>query len=117
MTTIVTRGYSDNKHAQIQEFLPVCVCVCGGGGGGGGGPGLTARKLLSQHFFSPQLILQFYIGLSIVYLKGNYNFPGFQRGSNIFQGCSNIFQGWSTIFQGGPTFSRGGLNAILYRNP
>ena len=23
MTTIVTRGYSDNKHARIQEFLPV----------------------------------------------------------------------------------------------
>ena len=91
MTTTVTRGYSDNKHARIQEFLPV----------GRGGPGPTARKQLGQHsLFSPQLILQFYIGLSIVYLKENYNFPGFQRGSNIFQG-------WSTIFQGGPTFSRG----------
>ena len=100
MTTIVTRGYSDNKHAWIQDFLPV----------GGGCSGPTARKQLGQHsFFSPQLILQFYIGLSIVYLKENYNFPGFQRGPNIFQG-------WSTIFQGGPTFSRGGLNAVLYRN-
>ena len=108
MTTIVTRGYSDNHHARIQEFLPVW----------GRGPGPTARKLLGQRFFSHQLILQFNIGLSIVYLKGNYNFPGFQRGANIFQGWSNIFQGWSTIFQGGPTFSRGGgLNAILYRNP
>ena len=78
MTTIVTRGYSDNKHARIQEFLPV-------GGGGGRGPGPTARKQLGQRFFfSPQLILQFYIGLSIVYLKENYNFPGFQRGFNIF---------------------------------
>ena len=91
MTTIVTRGYSDNKHAWIQEFLPVR---------GGGGPGPTARKQLGQRsFFSPQLILQFYIGLSIVYLK-NYNFPGFQRGPNNFQV-------WSTIFQEGPTFSWG----------
>ena len=87
MTTIVTRGYSDNKHARIQEFLPVCV-------GGGGSPGPTARKQLGQRsFFSIQLILQFYIGLSIVYLKDNYNFPGFQRGPNIFQGWSTIFQG------------------------
>ena len=38
MTTIVTRGYSDNKHARIQEFLPV-----GRGGGGGGGGGVQAR--------------------------------------------------------------------------
>ena len=101
MTTIVTRRYSDNKHAQIQEFLPV--------GGGGGCPGPTARKQLGLFFFfSPQLILQFYIGLSIVYLKEKYNFPGFQRGSNIFQGCSYIFQGWSTNFQGSNIFQGGG---------
>ena len=76
----------------------MCVCV-GGGGGGGSRPNCqkTARSTLFS-FFLVQLILQFYIGLSIV---ENYNFPGFQRGSNIFQG-------WSTIFQGGPTFSRDG---------
>ena len=46
-------------------------------------------------FFSPQLILQFYSGLSIVYVKENYNFPRFQRGPTFSGG-------------GDPTFSRGG---------
>ena len=62
-------------------------------------------------FFSPHLfVLQFYRGLSMVYFKENYNFPRFQRRSNILQG-------------GGVTFSRGsnffqeGLNTYLYRNP
>ena len=35
-------------------------------------------------------------------VKENFNFPRFQRGSNIFQG--------------GPTFSRGDPNANTYRN-
>ena len=79
--------------------------------GGGGGPGPTARKQLGQRsLFSPQLILQFYIGLSIVYLKENYNFPGFQKGVQNFPGLVHHFPGGSNIFQGG-------LNAILHRNP
>ena len=35
------------------------------------------------------------------YFKENYNFPRFQRGSNIFKGESNFFQGGSNFFQGG----------------
>ena len=46
------------------------------------------KTALTFFLFSPQLIFQFYF-------KENYNFPRFQRGSNIFQGG------------GGPTFSRG----------
>ena len=61
------------QHAWIQEFLPGGV----------------------------QALLLLYSGLSMVYCKENYNFPRFQRGSNIFQGGS-------IIFQGGPIFSRGG---------
>ena len=52
----------------------------------GGGPGPTAKK---QHF----LVLNLFYSFTMVYFKQNYNFPRFQRGSNIFQG--------------GPTFSRG----------
>ena len=40
--------------------------------------------------------------MPMVYFKENYNFPRFQRGSNIFS------RG------GGPTFSRGGGGAIAY---
>ena len=29
----------------------------------------------------------------VISIKENYNFPRFQRGSNIFQGASNFFQG------------------------
>ena len=80
-------------------------------------PGIYARgvqALLPENssdnvFFRPQLILQFYSGLSMVYFKENYHFPRFQRGSNIFQGGPSFSRG-------GPTFSRG-LNAYLYRNP
>ena len=80
--------------------------------------GVGVQALLPENSFdnvfcSPQLILQFYSGLSMVYFKENYNFHRFQRGSNIFQGVH--------LFPGGPTFSRGGgggvLNAVLYRNP
>ena len=107
MTTIVTREYSDNKHARIQEFLP-------GGRGGGGVQARLPENSSVNVFFGPQLILQFYNGLSIVYLKENYNFPGFQSESNIFQGWSNIFQGWSTIFQGVQHFPGGGGVQMLF---
>ena len=92
--------------AQIHEFFAR-----------GGGPCPTARKQLRQRFFflSPQLILQFYSGLSMVCFKANYIFSKFQRGSNVFQGGGCIiFQGGSNFFQGG---GGGGLNANLYRNP
>ena len=36
--------------------------------------------------FSPQLILQFYSGLSKVYFKENYNLSRFQRGPTFFRG-------------------------------
>ena len=53
-------------------------------------------------FLSPQLILQFYSGLSMVCFKANYIFSKFQRGSNVFQGGGCIiFQGGSNFFQGG----------------
>ena len=39
----------------------------------------------------------------MVYLKKNYNFLRFQRGSNIFQGGGG----------GGPTFSRGGVQMLI----
>ena len=78
------------------------------GGGGGGVPGPTARNSSDNVFF--QLILQFYNGLSMVYYKENYDFPRFQRGSNIFQGVEH-FPGGSNFFQGV------GLNANIYRNP
>ena len=58
---------------------------------GGGGSRPDCQKTALTTFFSPQLVK--YSGLSMVYFKENYNFPRFQRGSNIFQG--------------GPTFSRG----------
>ena len=53
--------------------------------------------------FRPELIFQFYSGFSIVYFKEIYNFPRFQRGSNIFQGGG----GGLAFSRGGPTFSRG----------
>ena len=65
-------------HARIQEILPVARV-----------PGPTARKQLTfflVFFFSPQLILQFYSGLSMGF---------FQRGDPTFS-------------RGDPTFSRGG---------
>ena len=78
-----------------------------------GGSRTNCRKNSSDNgfslsFLSPQLILQFYSGLSIVYIKGNYNFPRFQRGVQQFPG-----EGGSSFFQGG----WGGPNANIYRNP
>ena len=68
--------------------------------------GVQARVPAVTFFFHTKLILKFYSGLSMVYLKENYNFPRFQWVSNIFQ--------WR-----GPTFSWGGgnVNVNLYRNP
>ena len=90
----------------------------GRGGGGGSRPYCQKTDLTAFFFcfvfFGPQLILQFYSGLSIVYFKENHSFPRFQRGSNIFQGRG----GGLSFSRGGPTFSRGGgLNANLYRKP
>ena len=65
-------------------------------------------------FLSPQLILQFGSGLSMVYFKENYNFPRFQRGSNICQGVHDFPGGGGVqLFPGGG----GGLYANLYRDP
>ena len=44
----------------------------------------------------------------MVYLKKNYNFLRFQRGSNIFQGGGGV-----QLFPGG---GGGGQNANIYRN-
>ena len=68
----MSNSFHSDQHAWIQELLP-----------GGSRPDCQKTALT---FFSPQLILQFYSGLSMVYFKENYNFPRFQRGSNIFQG-------------------------------
>ena len=70
----------------MQEFLP-----------GGSRPYCqkTALTTFFFFFFSPQLISQFYSGLSMVYFKENYDLPRFQGvqhfaggggGSNFFQG-------------------------------
>ena len=57
-------------------------------------------------FFSPQLIFQFYRGGPMVYLKKNYNFLRFQRGSNIFQGGGG--GGGVQLFPGGSGGGGGG---------
>ena len=83
---------SSRSHARIQEFLP--------GGGGGGGrvqarlPENSSCNVVSL-VFSPQLILQFYSGLSMVYFKENDHFPRFQREPNISRGggSGDFFQG------------------------
>ena len=59
-------AHCDTGSDMSEKLLTWTYCMrgsrnfCQWGGGGGGGPGPTARK---QHFFSPQLILQFYNGL------------------------------------------------------
>ena len=69
-----------------EKLLTGTYCMRGSRNFCQGGPGPTARK---QHFF---LVLNLFYSFTMVYFKQNYNFPRFQRGSNIFQG--------------GPTFSR-----------
>ena len=54
--------------------------------GGGASRSDCKKTALTAGFPSPQLILKFYSGLSMVYLKENYNFRRFQRGSNIVRG-------------------------------
>ena len=57
----------------------------------------TCHKNPWQRFFSSFfVVLHLFYRMPMVYFKENYNFPRFQRGSNIFS------RG------GGPTFSRGG---------
>ena len=92
------------KYTDQGSFIsPVCIanmttCADTGifvrGVGGGGGVQVHPQKTSDTFFFfifNPQLI---YRGGPMVYFKDDYNFPRFQRGSNIFQG-------W------GPTFARG----------
>ena len=59
---------------------------------------------------SPQHILQFYSGLSMVCFKKAILFHGF-RGGPTFSRRVQLFPG-----AGGPTFSRGGPNAHFDRN-
>ena len=65
--------------------------------GGGASRSNCKKTALTAGFPSPQLILKYYSGLPMVYLKENYNFRRFQRGSNIVRGGG-----------GGPTFFKGG---------
>ena len=59
----------------------------GGGGGGGGGPGQSAIKIPDNVFLVLFLaVLHLFYRMPMVYFKENYNFPRFQRGSNIFPG-------------------------------
>ena len=64
---------------------------CQGGGGGGG----VQARLPENSIF---LVLNLFYSFTMVYFKQNYNFPRFQRGSNIFQGGGG---GGSNFFQGG----------------
>ena len=76
-----------------------------------GGPGPTTRKHSGQRFcfvfYSPQLILQFSVGVQLFYYRENYTFPRTLRGPTFFRGG-----GGSNFFQGG-----GGPNANFCRNP
>ena len=70
----------------------------------GGGSMPDCQKTAPTTFFlSPQLILQFYSGLSMVCFKANYIFSKFQRGSNVFQGGGGVhhFPGGLQLFPGG----------------
>ena len=64
----------------------------GGGGGGGVQAGLQETALTKLFvFFSSQLILQLYSGLSMVSLKENYKISKVSEGGQHFPGGSNIF--------------------------
>ena len=61
------------------------------GGGGGGGPGPSVIKIPDNVFIVLFLVvLHLFYGMSMVYFKENYNFPRFQRGSNIFPGGGGV---------------------------
>ena len=64
----------------------------------GGSRSYCQKTALTTLFFlNFFLVLNlFYSGLSMVYFKENYNFPRFQRGSNIFQGGEGV-----QLFPGG----------------
>ena len=54
-------------------------------GEGGGGPGPSAIKIPDNVFIVLFLVvLHLFYRMPMVYFKENYNFPRFQRGSNIF---------------------------------
>ena len=54
-------------------------------GGGGGGPGPSVIKIPNNVFIVLFLVvLHLFYRMPMVYFKENYNFPRFQRGSNIF---------------------------------
>ena len=61
----------------------------------------SSDNAFSSSFFSPQLILEFYCGLSMVYFNENYKFPRFQRGSIIFKGVQHFPGGGFNFSQGG----------------
>ena len=89
-------GNCNYVHARIQEFLPV------------GDHARLPENSFDNLYFSPQLISQFYSGLSMVYFKEN-----FQSGSNIFR-RGRGGGGGVQHFPGGPTFSRdGGIYMLI----
>ena len=59
--------------------------------GGGGGSRPDCQKTA---FF---LVINLFYSFTMVYFKQNYNFPRFQRGSNIFSGGPNFFQGGNAM--------------------
>ena len=78
-----------SRHARIQEFSS-----------GVGGPGPSVIKIPDNVFIVLFLVvLPLFYRMPMVYFKENYNFPRFQRGSNIFS-------------RGGSTFSRGGGGGV-----
>ena len=73
----------------------------------GGGVQARLPEYSSDAFFIPQLILQFYSELSMVYFKENYNFPRVQRGPTFSRWVPTFSRGGGVQhFLGGPTFSR-----------
>ena len=73
-------------HAPIQIFLAR-------GGGGGGSRHDCQKTTLATFIFSPQSILQFYSGSSMVYFKENYDFQGFRGGPIFFMGIQHFLGG------------------------
>ena len=78
-----------SRHARIQEFSS----------GEGGGPGPSVIKIPDVFLVLFLVVLHLFYRMPMVYFKENYNFPRFQRGSNISSSGGG---------GGGPTFSKGG---------
>ena len=90
-----------SRHARIQEFSS--------GGGGGGGSRSICHKNPWQRFYSSFLVvLHLFYRMPMVYFKENYNFPRFQRGSNIFP------RGGVQLFLGGGGGGGGGGSNCLF---